>query len=216
MKRYRIKIVALCLCIAALTYLKTGSTATNKYPEAEMIKNDVATYQSNIQGFWKEYLSGAIPPSELVATAGGKEISKNFFMWKYKVKLLTNEQEPLRAAVATIKREIFDANLAKERGFYPSEEEISNAVEDLKNSVYATEESTIDFNALIEGMGFNPDDYWDGFAMYGSEIQLLHAKSDEYLQKKGLKYEENAIEFRIVDEAFFEEIESGLLTKLNS
>ena len=118
------------------------------------------------------------------------------------------ESDPVGKALDSMKREVLEKSFAKEHDLIPTKKEIREYVQNERQTVDSTLESSAITSKLIESMGFTEDYYWNEYKpTYEAEAALIHSKVSQYIEANDQEeIDLSQAEYEIFDKEKFDRI----------
>ncbi len=157
--------------------------------------------------------SSELNPNEIntdstIATVMGEEITKKYFIYRMDLYEACGSQNPAQDAWNLIKMQSFEKNFAKEHNLLPSDKDIVNSTNQLRDLTNSTEESRHNAKALISAMGLSEDEYWNTFKPKYETLPLLIKENvSQYCIENNIpQLDLSQIEYEILNTNFFDEL----------
>ena len=136
-------------------------------------------------------LANADVPNPLIRIIGEDfqvDVSEEYFSVRVMLWKVYGAEDPGEAAIDSMKREALEKQFAEAYGLMPSEEEIQEYVDQMRNEIENDEESSTVVTDLLSTIGFSQEYYWNQYKpKYEAPAALIHARVSEYIAENGLE-----------------------------
>nr|WP_315024850.1 hypothetical protein [uncultured Aminipila sp.] len=174
--------------------------------ELEMSATSLMDKNTTEYGF--DSVAGDEAENNLVATVFDEKISGDYFMYRMRLYEVCDSENPAQDAWEEIKKEINEKTFAEDHRIMPSEEEIIENTNQMREVAKSTEESREISKALIESMGLTEDEYWNDFKpKYETPITLTRYNVSQYCTENNLpELDTSQVEYKVIDQDFFDNL----------
>lgn len=135
-------------------------------------------------------------------------IPEDYYQMRVALWAFYGESDPVGKALDSMKREVLEKSFAKEHDLIPTKKEIREYVQNERQTVDSTLESSAITSKLIESLGFTEDYYWNEYKpTYEAEAALIHSKVSQYIEANDQEeIDLSQAEYEIFDKEKFDRI----------
>ena len=147
---------------------------------------------------------GMIQRGEAFAVVMDEVISQAYFNMRVSLYKSVGSNTPEIDAWQSIKEEVAERKFAEEHNIMPTEKEILEFTQEMRNEIESTEESYAIGKALVEAMGLTWEQYWEVYKpKYESPAHLIKIKIANYRKESNLNaIDVSNIEYHILSQDY--------------
>ena len=203
--RFRKKTIILAAVIAALLLSGTAVLSNTKIFEGEDAASEIgSSMKESVQALIRSE-GKPLADKDIIGYINKVPVSKAYFNVKYNMFKLSGSETPAEDAWESLKLNAAEAEFAKEKNIYPTEEEIREEAVQQRKTAESTEEASAIAHSLIENLGLTDDYYWEKYRpLYESPILVIKGNINVYLNKHSLPpIDSTGVDAVITDKEYF-------------
>lgn len=203
--RFRKKTIILAAIIAALLLSGTAVLSNTKIFEGEDAASEIgSSMKESVQALIRSE-GKPLADKDIIGYINKVPVSKAYFNVKYNMFKLSGSETPAEDAWESLKLNAAEAEFAKEKNIYPTEEEIREEAVQQRKTAESTEEASAIAHSLIENLGLTDDYYWEKYRpLYESPILVIKGNINVYLNKHSLPpIDSTGVDAAITDKEYF-------------
>ena len=203
--RFRKKTIILVAIIAALLLSGTAVLSNTKIFEGEDAASEIgSSMKESVQALIRSE-GKPLADKDIIGYINKVPVSKAYFNVKYNMFKLSGSETPAEDAWESLKLNAAEAEFAKEKNIYPTEEEIREEAVQQRKTAESTEEASAIAHSLIENLGLTDDYYWEKYRpLYESPILVIKGNINVYLNKHSLPpIDSTGVDAVITDKEYF-------------
>lgn len=192
--------------LAAQVFYPGVDSAQRVGSEVRMSAMKLMDKDTTAYGF--DRVDGNENQNNLVAIVWGEKISSDYILYRMNLYEACESKNPAQDAWEEIKKEINERNFAKEHNILPSEEEIIESTNQMREVAESTTESHEILKSLVDAMGLSEDEYWNIFKpKYETPIALIRYNVSQYCKENNLPELDNStMEYKVIDKDFLDNL----------
>lgn len=202
------KKIKIIICVICLSLMCSVAVAYSQFEETPGAKefNEVGAGLKEATKNLSVSQVNINEPENPFGSVMGVSVSREYFNFKY-ASYISNKvdyENPKESAWNSIKKQIWEEKFAKENNIYPSEQEIEDYVNYVRNGYEATSEGKILLKSFCDGIDMTEDEYWEFNKQYEAPLAVTHAKVVEFLEKNKLSMPNiDQIPSEIIDQDYY-------------